>query len=130
MAHQDFSDKTVAQKLGINPGDEVTILNAPENYLNLIDNIDIFLTHKLQSNTKFIHYFAQTKSDLEKDFPRLKKSLSKNGTLWISNKKGDENFNQNDVQKIGLENGLVDIKIASINDQWSAMKFVFRLRDR
>jgi hypothetical protein len=34
------------------------------------------------------------------------------------------------VQKIGLDGGLVDNKICSIDATWSAMRFVFRLRDR
>jgi hypothetical protein len=38
----------------------------------------------------------------------------------------DESF----VRKLGLENGLVDVKIAAIDETWSGLKFVFRLRDR
>jgi len=30
----------------------------------------------------------------------------------------------------GLKNGLVDVKIASLNDGWSTMKFVYRIKDR
>ncbi len=34
------------------------------------------------------------------------------------------------VQRIGLEAGLVDVKICAIDDTWSGLKFVYRLKDR
>lgn len=127
---RNYAHRTSAQKFGINPGDEVTVLNPPEDYLKLINLANISITYTLPPVTYFIHYFAYSKSQLEKDFPKLKKHLSKDGLLWISNKKGVKDFNQEDVQKIGLENGLVDVKVASLNDDWSAMKFVYRIKDR
>ena len=129
MTDQNYSHRSLAQKLGIKAGDKIIVLNPPENYLNLI-RLNVKVSHQLQPNAQFIHYFANSKSELEKDFPQLKNHLSRNGMLWISNKKGDKNFAQEDVQKIGLKNGLVDIKIASVDETWSAMKFVYRVKDR
>jgi len=34
------------------------------------------------------------------------------------------------VQRIGLDCGLVDVKICAVDDIWSGLKFVIRLRDR
>jgi hypothetical protein len=34
------------------------------------------------------------------------------------------------VQHIGLEAGLVDVKICAVNEIWSGLKFVYRLKDR
>ena len=34
------------------------------------------------------------------------------------------------VQRIGLHAGLVDVKICAVNDIWSGLKFVYRLKDR
>jgi len=129
VTDQNYSHRSLAQKLGIKAGDKIIVLNPPENYLNLI-RLNVKVSHQLQPNAQFIHYFANSKSELEKDFPQLKNHLSRNGMLWISNKKGDKNFAQEDVQKIGLKNGLVDIKIASVDETWSAMKFVYRVKDR
>ena len=37
---------------------------------------------------------------------------------------------ENIVRAIGLKNGLVDVKIAAVNNIWSGLKFVYRTRDR
>ena len=34
------------------------------------------------------------------------------------------------VQRIGLDAGLVDVKICAVDETWSGLKFVFRLKDR
>jgi hypothetical protein len=34
------------------------------------------------------------------------------------------------VQRIGLDAGLVDNKSAAIDEQWQALRFVYRLQDR
>ena len=39
-------------------------------------------------------------------------------------------LNENIVREIGLENGLVDVKVCAVDEIWSGMKFVFRVRDR
>ena len=39
-------------------------------------------------------------------------------------------LNENLVREIGLAKGMVDVKVCAIDDVWSGLKFVFRLRDR
>jgi hypothetical protein len=39
-------------------------------------------------------------------------------------------MNENDVRRIGLEAGLVDVKVCAVSDVWSGLKFVRRLEDR
>jgi hypothetical protein len=39
-------------------------------------------------------------------------------------------LSENIVRDIGLAAGLVDVKICAVNEVWSGLKFVFRLRDR
>lgn len=34
------------------------------------------------------------------------------------------------VREVGLAYGLVDVKVAAIDEDWSALKFVFRPEDR
>lgn len=34
------------------------------------------------------------------------------------------------VQKTGLKLGLVDNKVAAVDDTWSGLRFVYRLKDR
>jgi hypothetical protein len=39
-------------------------------------------------------------------------------------------MNENDVRAIGLAAGLVDVKVCAVNDVWSGLKFVIRVKDR
>jgi len=82
----------------------------------------------------FIHLFATTTNDLEDHLKRAIPCLKKNGMLWISWPKKTSSLyseiNANDVRKYGLETGLVDTKVASINLDWSGIKFMYRLKDR
>lgn len=88
----------------------------------------------LRPKTHFIHFFARSRSELEGEFPRLKAALTKNGLLWISWPKKssgiESDLSDRVVQKIGLKGGLVDVKVGSIDDNWSGMRFVYRLKDR
>ncbi|NJN53577.1 MAG: DUF3052 family protein [Anaerolineae bacterium] len=62
------------------------------------------------------------------------KSLAKDGLLWISWPKktaklpGD--LDGNVVREMGLAQGLVDVKVAAIDNIWSGLKFVYRRQDR
>ncbi len=82
----------------------------------------------------FIQFFTREKSVLETAFPKLRKRLAANGSLWISWPKGaakiETDLNENVVREIGLKNGLVDVKVCAVDDVWSGLKFVFRLKDR
>jgi hypothetical protein len=89
------------------------------------------LSEKLGIKAGMIHYYTDSKSDLEKQFPALKKLLAADGTLWISWPKGKTtDLNGNIVRDIGLKNGLVDVKVIAVDEIWSGLKFVYRLKDR
>jgi hypothetical protein len=54
--------------------------------------------------------------------------------LWVSWPKKASgvatDLNENGVRKIGLEAGLVDVKVCAVNEIWSGLKFVIRVKDR
>ncbi len=128
--------KSVFEKLGIKKDWVVCALNAPSAYNELVGADEMFfnLENELVENVSFIHYFCQYTAALERDFPELKRTLSKQGMLWISWPKGKsklpKDLNENVIRDTGLAIGLVDVKVCSINDDWSALKFVYRLKDR
>lgn len=92
------------------------------------------LAEKLGVKDGVLIYFVSNKTGLEEIFPKLKKTLKKEGSLWIGwpkkASKMSTDLNENIVQEIGLKNGLVDIKVISVDENWSALKFVYRLKDR
>jgi hypothetical protein len=89
---------------------------------------------ELQDSLDFIHYFAIECAELMEVFPALKQALAKDGTLWISwykkVSKMPTDLTEDIIRDIGLENGLVDVKVAAVDEVWSGLKFVYRKQDR
>lgn len=126
----------LVKKLGIKNGFIVKLINEPQNFIQLLEGLpnDVRLVSKLKEPVDLIHLFTRSKKELSVEFPFLKNYIKKDGMLWISWIKRGSNsasdLNSNVVREIGLLNGLVDIKVCSIDNNWSAQKFVFRLKDR
>jgi hypothetical protein len=79
-------------------------------------------------------YFGMSQAAQRKALARWKGRLAPNGGLWLCWPKKASgvatDLGDMVVQKIGLDAGLVDNKICAIDATWSAMRFVYRLRDR
>jgi hypothetical protein len=123
----------LSRKLGIKEGSHILLLNQPEGYFEKIE-IPASSLNQIQPGSgqkaDFIHLFTLEENQLIQQLERAIPLLSQKGALWISWKKGIKSFNREVVRKIGLETDLVDVKVASFDEQWSALKFVYRLKDR
>jgi hypothetical protein len=129
-----YSGTPLVKKLGIKPGLNV-ILHAPENYESLLAvDKKVVLLKRLKPGTDFVQSFYTQRRRLETDFEALKHSLRSSGQLWISWPKSTSSIktdlNEGLVRQIGLAHGLVDVKVAAIDGDWSGLKFVYRLADR
>jgi len=131
-----YSKRSLVEKLGIKPGHKIYIGNSPEGYLKTLGPLPekAMVTESLNGTCDFIQFFTKERDGLESAFPRLKKGLAMDGALWISWPKGASKIktdvNENVAREIGLKNGLVDVKVCAVDDVWSGLKFVFRLKDR
>ena len=81
-----------------------------------------------------IHLFARDRATLERGFGGLKAVLKQDGMIWVSwpkrSSRLDTDLSDGVVREVGLENGLVDVKVCAIDESWSALKFVRRSEDR
>jgi hypothetical protein len=79
-------------------------------------------------------FFTTSRHELELRFAKLKKTLAPADGLWIAwPKKASRIGTDLDfaaVQQIGLAGGLVDNKSAAIDEDWQAVRFVYRRADR
>lgn len=131
-----YSKRSLVDKLGIKPGNRVYLGNAPDHYMSLLGPLpaEARVLKSLSPPCDFIQFFVKEKDKLESSFPKLKNALASNGTLWISWPKGaskvQTDMNENIARDIGLRNGLVDVKVCAVDDVWSGLKFVYRLKDR
>lgn len=131
-----YSGTPLVQKLGYKPGTRVRIINQPPHYLTLLGPLpdDIIHIRTSRGACDFIHLFAKNAAGLNRALSGAVRQLKSDGMLWISWPKKASSI-QTDlgeaiVRETGLAAGLVDVKICAIDDDWSGLKFVYRLKDR
>lgn len=125
------------KKLGIKEGFQLLFHHQPENYDDVVgpmpENTSQLTSFESES-ADFIHLFYVHFSDLEATIKDYISALKKTGMLWVSWPKGSSSI-ETDLKRDVIRNyvlslGLVDTKVASFDDDWSALKFVYRLKDR
>src|SRR5438128_1503981 len=130
-----YSATPLIKKLGIKSGFNVALVDFPKN---LGDEFslppDVTLDPSGAEPLDFAMLFVKSEKDLQKSFPKYAAMLKPNGMLWVSWPKKTSGVQTDllftNVQAIGLASGLVDVKVCAVDDVWSGLKFVFRLKDR
>jgi hypothetical protein len=131
-----YSKRTLTEKLGIKPGVRAVALGAPPTYRSLLGALPTGTTlhSRLPASATFIHQFVHRRGDLAAALPRLAQALEDEGTLWISWPKQasgvETDLNENVIRELGLGHGLVDVKVAAVDEVWSGLKFVRRVENR
>jgi hypothetical protein len=136
MPTAGYSGTPLAKKLGIKAGFTIKIVNAPKDYFDFFADLPSDLQNVSDTETKkdFIHYFTKSADALRADITNLKEEIEQNGMIWISwpkkASKIETDLNGNSVREIGLNAGLVDVKVCAVNEIWSGHKFVIPTKDR
>ena len=135
MKTAGYSGTPLYKKLGIRSSQRACFLGAPEQYEDELRRVgDLDVADKLEKDLDFLHFFTDSHKSLKQQFPRLRDSIKRSGMLWISWPKKSSgkttDLDENIVREIGLKSGLVDVKVCAVDETWSALKFVFRLKDR
>jgi hypothetical protein len=132
-----YSGTPLARKLGIKPGFKLVFHNVPDHYFELFEDFPEgteIVENPKSNDSDFIHVFYTNFEDLKRNIPAFIKALKKTGSLWISWPKGSSDlscdFNRDDVRTHLLNLGLVDTKVAAIDEDWSGLKFMYRIKDR
>jgi len=88
----------------------------------------------LEDDLDLILFFTKSRAELSANFSRLSSKLAPAGMLWIAWPKKasgvETDLSDYVVRDTGLEAGLVDVKVCAVNDVWSGLKFVIRVKDR
>ena len=133
-----YSGTPLTQKLGIKPRFRVAFLDLPADVKaelrEALAECQIAKTGALPGSLDFAMIFVKSQANLRKEFSRFAKHLAPAGMLWVSWPKKtsgvETDMNENDVRNIGMEAGLVDVKVCAVNEVWSGLKFVIRVKDR
>ncbi|HEY6121750.1 MAG TPA: hypothetical protein VIV66_17465 [Pyrinomonadaceae bacterium] len=131
-----YSGTPLIKKLGLKEGFRVRYVNQPVGFPKLLGelpaNVQVF--SRLASSLNLIVLFVTSRRELERKFRPLVAKLKHDGMIWVAWPKKSSgiltDLSFDPVQKLGLNAGLVDVKICAIDETWSGLKFVYRLKDR
>ena len=132
-----YSGTPLVKKLGIKEGFRVGLVYSPDGFaaeLTPLSNDVKIIEGRLPNSLDLILLFVDSQTILIREFPRMALKLANNGMLWIAWPKKASgvatDLSDNSVRQIGLDAGLVDVKVCAVNEIWSGLKFVYRLKDR
>lgn len=131
-----YSHRALVDKLGIKPGHRIAIVEAPSDFRATLGELPpgVHRARLLRGAIDVIVFFAFDAATLSRRITALKRVLAPAGMLWLCWPKKssalESDLEGNAVRDIGLAAGLVDVKVCAVDDTWSGLKFVYRLRDR
>ena len=132
----DYASTPLIKKLGIKAGFRVGLVNSPKDFLKKLGSLpeNVKIAARLTKPLNLIMLFSGSEKSLKRDFPRLAGKLAANGMLWVAWPKKSSgvptDLSFNNVQSVGLQAGLVDVKICAVDEVWSGLKFVYPLEVR
>lgn len=123
-----YSGTPLVRKLGIKDGQVVVFLDAPAGWG--IEGV----TPRSDGTGDVVLAFFHDQASLAAKAPVLARALPKTAMLWIAwpRKAGGHvsDVTENGLRDVLLPTGLVDVKVAALDSDWSGLKFVWRKENR
>lgn len=138
-----YSGTPLAKKLGMKVGMAVLTVNAPGDYLDLVDPVpegvevneeENTQTGCLRSDVDIVHLFTNSRDELFSELARLRDVIRQDGAIWVSwYKKAAKlptEITEDTVREAAFPLGLVDVKVCAVDEKWSGLKVVIRKENR
>ena len=128
---RDYSHRTLAEKLGIKPGQRVAVLGVEdaEFQRDLEAIVSDYSRGDRVSDADLIFFSAEAKEDLLQ-LKSLSRSIRKSGGIWVVYPKGQTHIREIDVIDAGKSAGLTDNKVVRFSATHTALRFVIPLAQR
>ena len=131
-----YSGTPLPKKLCIKEGARVALVNAPpdfESVLGALPDGAEFVSPS-RKGLDVVLLFARSRAELVRRFAGLAARIAADGSLWVAWPKRasgvETDLAEPDVRQHGLDVGLVDVKVCAVDETWSGLRFVYRLKDR
>jgi len=124
-----YSGTPLARKLGLKPEHRLVLRHAPRGW-SIPDPPPGVQTVRDVESADVVLVFYRAHAGLAAEAPSLAGLLRKGAMLWVAwpRKAGGHTSDiaENDLRELLLPTGLVDVKVAALDEDWSGLKFVWR----
>ena len=123
-----MSDKSIAQKLFIKPGNKYLLVNPPPGYIAQMGQLPegTILLSDSSCLMEVIQVFVTNRLELEAQLSRLKDLLAPKGMIWVTYHKGTSkvktDINRDTINAYAGNLGMQGVAMISIDEDWSALR--------
>jgi hypothetical protein len=134
-----YSKTPLWKKLGVHPGDRLLLLDPPPGWgvPDLPEGVapatETAAEHG-ESPAEIIIAFLAELARLGELIPALGQRIFPAGAIWIAWPRRaaghDSDIREDDIRAAALPLGLVDVKVAALDEDWSGLRLVWRVERR
>jgi hypothetical protein len=131
-----YSKTPLIKKLGIEAGFKMCVIDPPPNYWDLLGPLPerVSAHDPGADGLDVIHVFVRERQQIEAQIRVLRERIAPAGMIWVSwpkkSARAATDLDENVIRDLALKNGLVDTKVCAVDETWSGLKLVIRLKDR
>ena len=131
-----YSGTPLPQKLGLEQETVLVVIDDPGHFLELVsplpDGVEIRTNARGKADT--VVFFTKERTRLEARIEPLARMIFPAGGLWVCwpkrASKVATDMTEDVVRDVVLPLGLVDVKVAAIDETWSGLRVVHRRENR
>jgi hypothetical protein len=131
-----YSGTPLPRKLAIKPESTLALIGAPDDFEATLGELPTGVRTRTRASGSAdvaVAFFTR-RAKLEARLATLAKLIHPDGGLWIAWPKRasgvETDITEDVVRNLALAGGLVDNKVCAIDETWSGLRLVYRLRDR
>jgi hypothetical protein len=134
-----YSGTPLAKKLGVRSGDALLLIAAPHGWSvpDLPEGVSVASERHgsgAEQSAEVIIAFHTELATLHESIPALAPRIFPAGAIWAAwprRAAGHESdIREQDIRDIALPLGLVDVKVAALDEGWSGLRLVWRRENR
>jgi hypothetical protein len=135
MADSGYSGTPLARKIGVKPGQRVRLTHGPDGWEipGLPDGVVVETASGGDTPDVTVAFF-RSRDDLAAEAGGLAGELADHAMLWVAWPRRaaghDSDITESALRDLFLPLGIVDVKVASLGQDWSGLKFVRRRENR
>ena len=126
---EGYSGTPLPKKLGIKPKSTVALIDAPDDFGKTLGELpdDVTILRSLRGKQVLTLWFTASFHDFQSRIRSIAAMTEKLWIIWPKKSSGlQTDLSERTVREVGLDIGLVDYKVCSVDTTWSGLLFTHR----